>query len=254
MTVAIPPLPGPVPQASDPVNFDVRADALLTALPGTITAMNAQNAENNAINAGLPATAAAAANAAAVAAVAVGMATKLNTESPSYTGTLTGGTGVINIGGGQIYKDAGGNVGIGTSSTAGRLTVEGALGVAVLNALTLRNSLDGGVGLYFDNAVSNNLASIEAHVTSAGGGTDDGVLVFATATDGVNIERMRIDATGNLGIGTSSPISGAGLTIGNDGSGGALVKQSFSTAGRKQHLSGNGWSCAACVAKRGEKK
>jgi hypothetical protein len=34
----------------------------------------------------------------------------------SYTGTLTGGTGVVNIGSGQFYKDASGNVGIGTSS------------------------------------------------------------------------------------------------------------------------------------------
>lgn len=30
--------------------------------------------------------------------------------------------------------------------------------------------------------------------------------------------------------------------------------QSFSTAGRKKHLSGSGWSCAACVKRRGEKK
>jgi hypothetical protein len=30
-------------------------------------------------------------------------------------------------------------------------------------------------------------------------------------------------------------------------------KQAFSTAGRKRHLSGAGWSCAECVAKRGEK-
>jgi hypothetical protein len=34
----------------------------------------------------------------------------------SYTGTLTGSTGVLNIGNGQIYKDANGNVGIGTNS------------------------------------------------------------------------------------------------------------------------------------------
>jgi hypothetical protein len=193
---------------------------------------------------------------------------KLNAANPSYTGTLTGGTGVVNLGSGQFVKDASGNVGvgtasprskvdvvggqieagngairgvisyssrveigalsnhdlgfiangeskavltttgnlgIGTASPTGRLTVEGALGVATLNALTLRNSLDGGVGIYFDNAVSNNLASIEAHVTSAGSGTDDGILAFATATDGVNIERMRIDSSGNLGIGTASP-------------------------------------------------
>lgn len=33
----------------------------------------------------------------------------------AYTGTLTGGTGVINIGSGQIYKDASGNVGFGVT-------------------------------------------------------------------------------------------------------------------------------------------
>jgi hypothetical protein len=42
----------------------------------------------------------------------------LSSTSISYTGTLTGGTGVINIGSGQLYKDASGNVGIGTSSPA----------------------------------------------------------------------------------------------------------------------------------------
>ena len=32
----------------------------------------------------------------------------------SYSGTLTGGTGVVDIGSGQVHKDASGNVGIGT--------------------------------------------------------------------------------------------------------------------------------------------
>jgi hypothetical protein len=34
----------------------------------------------------------------------------------AYTGTLTGGTGIINIGSGQFYKDASGQIGIGTAS------------------------------------------------------------------------------------------------------------------------------------------
>jgi hypothetical protein len=37
----------------------------------------------------------------------------------AYTGTLTGGTGVVNLGSGQFYKDASGNVMVGTTSTAG---------------------------------------------------------------------------------------------------------------------------------------
>jgi len=36
--------------------------------------------------------------------------------SLAYSTTLTGGTGVVNLGSGQFYKDASGNVGIGTSS------------------------------------------------------------------------------------------------------------------------------------------
>lgn len=51
MTVAIPALPTPVPQSTDPINFDARADAFLGALPATANAMNAQNAENNTLNA-----------------------------------------------------------------------------------------------------------------------------------------------------------------------------------------------------------
>ena len=50
MTVLIPPVPTPVPQASDPLNFDARADAFVASLPAVVTAMNAQNVENNAIN------------------------------------------------------------------------------------------------------------------------------------------------------------------------------------------------------------
>ena len=41
----------------------------------------------------------------------------------SYTGTLTGGTGVVNLGSGQVYKDASGKVGIGTSSPTSALQI-----------------------------------------------------------------------------------------------------------------------------------
>jgi len=43
----------------------------------------------------------------------------------SYTGTLTGGTGVVNLGSGQLVKDAAGNLGIGTSSPVAKLAVVG---------------------------------------------------------------------------------------------------------------------------------
>jgi hypothetical protein len=53
----------------------------------------------------------------------------------------------------------------------------------------------------------------------------NGPTVFANN----NTEQMRLTSTG-LGIGTSSPISGSGLTIGDDTSGSVTVKLAFSTA------------------------
>ena len=47
--------------------------------------------------------------------------------SLAYSTTLTGGTGVINFGSGQFYKDASGNVGINTTSPGSTLDVKGTL-------------------------------------------------------------------------------------------------------------------------------
>jgi hypothetical protein len=52
----------------------------------------------------------------------------VTTGALAYTGTLTGGTGVVNIGSGQVYKDASGNVGIGTNLPTQSLTVNGGVG------------------------------------------------------------------------------------------------------------------------------
>lgn len=43
----------------------------------------------------------------------------------AYTGTLTGGTGVVNLGSGQVYKDSSGNVGVGTTNPAAKFDVAG---------------------------------------------------------------------------------------------------------------------------------
>lgn len=50
MTVQIPPLPTPVPQSTDPVNFAARADAFLSSLVPFADAANRQNVENNQLN------------------------------------------------------------------------------------------------------------------------------------------------------------------------------------------------------------
>ena len=46
----------------------------------------------------------------------------------SYSSTLTGGTGIVNFGSGQFYKDASGNVGIGTASPAYKFDAYSAAG------------------------------------------------------------------------------------------------------------------------------
>lgn len=60
----------------------------------------------------------------------------------SYSGTLTGGTGVINIGSSQIYKDATGNVGIGNSPVSNGKT------------LTLVNASTGNSSFYLQNSTT----------------------------------------------------------------------------------------------------
>jgi hypothetical protein len=185
----------------------------------------------------------------------------------SYTGTLTGGTGVVNIGSGQIYKDASGNVGIGTSSPSAPLHVVGAItgsstiaigGVPATGgtvripnggSIAFRNAANSAnlIGLSLDS--SNNLSLREGNVviTSAGNvgigtsspastltvngdiqvlstnylnfsntaqqtyirGPSTNTLAFGTNS----AERARIESSGNLLVGTTSVNGAQGLTI-----------------------------------------
>jgi len=112
----------------------------------------------------------------------------------AYTGTLTGGTGIVNLGSGQFYKDASGNVGIGTSSPSG-----GTLAVLANSFACSYNA----IGRASDNLslirFSNNANTTDyAYIGPAAANT------LAFYTNGYT-ERMRIDSSGNVGIGTSSP-------------------------------------------------
>ena len=143
----------------------------------------------------------------------------------SYTGTLTGGTGVVNLGSGQVYKDASGNVGIGTSSPANKLTVAGAdKNISVLNTSVGTNASPSFAGVLFYGYTETQdglVAGIQGGNTQAEGYS--GSLRFLTRanTAGVNpAERMRIDSSGNLLVGTTSQINAGMLCVkgvgGND--------------------------------------
>lgn len=121
-----------------------------------------------------------------------------------YSGTFTGGTGVITIGTDQFVKDASGNIGIGTATPSSTLDITHTGGSSV----TIRGvSTDGARLKFFNNALttggfqlgqgysdgSDNIAYVSNEAEAA--------LIFRTFA----AERMRIDSAGNVGIGTSSP-------------------------------------------------
>ena len=113
----------------------------------------------------------------------------LNSTTPTFLGAITASTNTINVGSGQIYKDSSGNVVIGTTSP---------LVVAGYTSLTLDGTTTG-------------LLEIKSNGTQKGVFFNDGVTRLRSsgtlAFDANSTEAMRIDSSGNVGIGVTSPIS-----------------------------------------------
>jgi hypothetical protein len=120
-------------------------------------------------------------------------ATTLTAGNLAYTGTLTGNGGIINIGSGQVYKDASGNVGIGQTPVNNR-------------RLTAATS-------------SQTDLSIVAGSTSYGqllfgytGADNKGIVAYNNSDNSMQFytngsERARIDSSGNLLVGTTGGAS-----------------------------------------------
>ena len=188
-------LPTPPSPSDSPAAFNSKAFDLLGALPTFVTEANGLEAEN-----------AAAASAAATAAANAALASKLNTTNPSYTGTLTGGTGVVNLGSGQFIKDAAGNVGLGVTPAAWG----GVKAMQIANSLSLWGNPGGGAYMnnnaYWDGSVRRYVFTGAAteFIQAAGGyiwntapsGTAGNPITFTTA--------MTLDTSGKLSHSASS--------------------------------------------------
>jgi hypothetical protein len=140
-----------------------------------------------------------------------------------YSGTFTGGTGVIAIGAGQFHKDASGNIGMGTNTPKAQIDIFGTgqttanITDAGARGSMIRLSGDGtsvgtGGAILFSNiqgdtANSVGFAAIKG-LLSDGAANTSGSIAFSTrvSAGSTNLsEQMRITSTGNVGIGTSTP-------------------------------------------------
>jgi len=141
-----------------------------------------------------------------------GTITTLNSTTPTFLGAITASTNTINVGSGQIYKDASGNFGIGTASPTANLHVVKTTSQTDIDSATQAISITNtasdtsgnltGIRLKQDNVT--NVAQGYIGLSSTGNSATRANLIIATPnTSGNSTERLRIDASGNVGIGAS---------------------------------------------------
>lgn len=118
-----------------------------------------------------------------------------NITNLSYSGTLTGGTGVINIGSNQIYKDASGNIGL------------GAVPISNGKTLTLVNTTTNPSSFYLQNSITGFTTTDGTMLQLSGSATYLWNFENSTLSLGTNnTEYVKLTSTGdllNLGTGAT---------------------------------------------------
>jgi hypothetical protein len=159
----------------------------------------------------------------------------LTVANPSYTGTLTGGTGVVNLGSGQFYKDGSGNVGVGTASPGDAVHATRASGTVRVQVQSVSNGAEaslkvtgkstGGVTTTFRAGVNLTSDSSFEVYDDVAVGLVDRYISGASGYRAIyidSVERFRVTATGlaipNVSSAPSTPSSGGVMYV----EGGAL--------------------------------
>ena len=164
---------------------------------------------------------------------------------------ITDSSGILNIGSGQVYKDASGNMGIGTTGISGRLTLASTSTDATNyyngTRLSLQNlsATNGNFAeMSFLSANGNDYAAIWGVCVSHTVNATTGAIVFGTSNAAsAASERMRIDSSGNVGIGTSSPVTSVTIQA---ASGNGIKAYDVSTGG------GGTWPTIESIGSRGD--
>jgi hypothetical protein len=145
---------------------------------------------------------------------------------PTTSATLiTDSSGILNIGSGQVYKDASGNVGIGTSNpnSYGKLVVSGG-STSIDPQLTIESTAfnaNQGCALNFARAGFTQPVQVRLKTSDNGVAASDFIIeTKVNGTAGALTERMRIDSSGNvtlqknISVGAAAPTtSGTGITF-----------------------------------------
>jgi hypothetical protein len=150
-------------------------------------------------------------------------------------------------GGAEVARfDSSGNFGIGTTSPVAKLGIQssadGSDSIRIRSAKG--NAVDGLYGtIIFNSSTSSSFDVNGASISSGSVYIDAGDLRFSTSNGGSRTERMRIDTSGNVGIGTSSPaakLDVQGSTpLSLSTSYGTIVARNVSTTGQELHIRPN---------------